>query len=175
MPPAVSALIVSAIAAIVVTPAPRTEGIGQGRGASSAGASADVCALLTKQEAAAALGEAVKEPSPAAGGASGMPGAVVSACSYDSAASPHHLTLTVWRFPSSSASQLTMLKGMARQEKKELVTGVGDSAWWYDARHQELQAVKGEVLLTVELRRAGDATDAAKTAATKALGRLRNP
>jgi len=56
--------------------------------------------------------------------------------------------------------------------KKERLPGLGDIACWYNAEHGELQVLKGATILTVEITRNGDATEALTTVAKKALVRL---
>src|SRR5713101_6970082 len=72
------------------------------RSSQSAPAAFDACALLTKQEAATAVGEAVGEPKPLRG-QSGAPGMSVVHCEYESATS-QSVQVTVWRFSGDTAS-----------------------------------------------------------------------
>lgn len=55
---------------------------------------------------------------------------------------------------------------------KERLPGLGDLACWYNAEHRELQVLKGATILTVQIKRNGDATGALTTVAKKALARL---
>jgi hypothetical protein len=129
----------------------------------------DPCALMTKQEAAAAVGEAVGEPKPIAPGRGAMPGVDVTACEYESA-TKHSVQVSVWRF-SESAGQFRQFY-QAAIAKKERAPGLGDIASWYNAEHRELQVLKGSTLLIFEIHRSGNATEALTTAAKKALARL---
>jgi hypothetical protein len=133
----------------------------------------DPCALLTKQEAATAVGEAVGEPKPIGPGRSAMPGMSVVACEYESATSHsgHSVQVTVWRFSGDSAGMSLQIY-RAECMKKERLPGLGDLACWYNAEHRELQVLKGATILTVEIKRNGDATEALTTVAKKAVGRL---
>ncbi len=127
------------------------------------------CALMTRQEAAAAVGEAVGEPKPIAPGRGAMPGVDVTACEYESA-TKHSVQVTVWRF-SESAGQFRQFY-QAAIGKKERVPDLGDIASWYNAEHRELQVLKGSTLLILEIHRSGNATEVLTTAAKKALARL---
>jgi hypothetical protein len=129
----------------------------------------DPCALMTKQEAAAAVGEAVGEPKPIAPGRGAMPGVDVTACKYESA-TKHSVQVSVWRF-SESAGQFRQFY-QAAIAKKERAPGLGDIASWYNAEHRELQVLKGSILLIFQIDRSGNATEALTTAAKKALARL---
>jgi len=130
----------------------------------------DPCALLTKQEAAMAVGEAVGEPKPISPGGSAGPGVSMVHCEYQSAAR-HSVQVTVWRFSGDSAAMSVQIY-RAECMKKERLPGVGDLACWNDAKHRELQVLKGATVLTIEINRNGDATEALTTAAKKALARL---
>ena len=140
--------------------------------ASKASDGFDPCALMTRQEAAAAVGEAVGEPKPIVPGSGAMPGVNVTACEYESAAR-HSVQVSVWRF-SESAGQFRQIY-QAEIAKKERVHGIGEIAAWYDAKHRELQVLTGATLLILEIDRSGDATEALTTVAKKAVARLGNP
>ena len=138
--------------------------------ASKASDGFDPCALMTRQEAAAAVGEAVGEPKPIVpGGGGAMPGVNVTACAYESAAR-HSVQVSVWRF-SESAGQFRQIY-QAEIAKKERVHGIGEIAAWYNAKHRELQVLKGATLLIFEINRNGDATEALTTVAKTAVARL---
>ena len=134
----------------------------------------DACTLLTKQEAAAALGEAVKEPTSTGAGSAVTPGinAAVSSCDYESATTTHDVKLNVYRSSPDLAAQLRQTYQAVVCAKKEPLSGLGDVACWYDSNHGELQVLKGATLLVVELSRRGDATEAITTVAKKALARV---
>ena len=59
-----------------------------------------------------------------------------------------------------------------RCAQKEQATGLGVVACWYDAKHTELQLLKGTIALAIQLQRGGDATEPLKTVAKKAVERL---
>jgi hypothetical protein len=129
----------------------------------------DPCTLLTKQEAATAVGESVElKPVPIRG--SVMPGVNIAACQYESAAR-HSVQVTVWRFIGDTAG-LSVQMYKAQCMKKEQLPGLGDLACWYNAEHRELQVLKGATLLIFEIRRGGNATDALSAIAKKAVARL---
>jgi hypothetical protein len=131
----------------------------------------DACALMTKQEAAIAVGEAVGEPKATNPPQSAMPGVSVAACEFVSAAR-NSLQVTVWRPSGDSAGMFVQIyKGECL--KKEQLPGVGDLACWYNADHKELQVLKGTMILTFEIHRSGNATEALTTVAKKALARLK--
>src|SRR5437667_8715491 len=67
----------------------------------NASAGFDPCTLMTKEEAAAAIGEAVGEPKPLVGRSAG-PGTTVAHCEYESRAR-NSVQVTVWRFSGDSA------------------------------------------------------------------------
>jgi hypothetical protein len=69
--------------------------------ASKASAGFDPCALMTRQEAATALGEAVGEPKKIERAGSAGPGSSVASCEYTSAAR-HSVQVIVRRFSSDS-------------------------------------------------------------------------
>jgi hypothetical protein len=131
----------------------------------------DACALMTQQEAAAAVGEAVGEPKPTNPPQSAMPGVSVAACEYVSAAR-NSVQVTVWR-PSGDSAGMFLQIYKSECLKKEQLPGLGDLACWYNKDHKELQVLKGSMILTFEVRRSGNATEALTTVAKKAVARLR--
>jgi hypothetical protein len=131
----------------------------------------DACALMTQPEAAAAVGEAVGEPKPKNPPDSAMPGVSVAACEFVSAAR-NSLQITVWR-PSGDSAGMFLQIYKSECAKKEQLPGVGDMACWYSREHRELQVLKGPTLLTFEIHRSGNATEALTTVAKNALGRLK--
>ncbi len=131
----------------------------------------DACALMTQQEAAAAVGEAVGEPKPTNPPQSAMPGVSVAACEYVSAAR-NSVQVTVWR-PSGDSAGMFLQIYKSECLKKEQLPGLGDLACWYSKDHKELQVLKGSMILTFEVRRSGNATEALTTVAKKAVARLR--
>jgi hypothetical protein len=141
--------------------------------ASRALAAVDPCALLTKQEAATALGEAVGEPKKIERAGSAGPGSIVASCEYTSAAR-HSVNLIVRRF-SSDSEAVSVQVYKAAAAKKEGVPGIGDLACWNDSSHRELQVLKGATVLTIQINRDGNATGALTIVAKNAAARLVNP
>ena len=128
----------------------------------------NACALLTTQEAAAAVGEAVGEPKPM--NRSTMPGVSVAHCEFESA-SRNSVQVTVWRPFGDSAGMFVQIY-KSECLKKEQVPGLGDIACWHSKEHSELQVLKGTTIMTIELRRTGSAPEALLTATKKAAARL---
>jgi hypothetical protein len=129
----------------------------------AAPAAGSACSLMTKDDAAAALGEPVKGPE-----ARSMPGGP-SSCEY-TGSGIHRVHLNVIPLKAADAA---MYKAMCAQKGKEGLTGLGDVACWYNDKHGELQVLKGLTLLSVELRKNGDPTEAIKAVARKAYERLK--
>lgn len=128
----------------------------------------DPCALVTKQEAAAAIGEAVGEGKSTVVDTKGNPGLEAGgSCAYESPSTVHYLKLNMYRYPPQIAAAYRK-----RCAQKEQVPGLGDVACWYDASHAELQLLKGTTSLSIQLRRNGDSSEALKTVAKKAVDRL---
>lgn len=121
------------------------------------------CSLLTKEDAAAALGEAATGPK-----ASGAPGGPQS-CQY-SGSGINRINLNVIPF---TAAEATVYKSMCAQKGKEGLTGLGDVTCWYNDKHGELQVAKGQTFFSIELRRNGDPTEAIKAVARKVYERVK--
>jgi hypothetical protein len=128
----------------------------------------DACSLLTKEDAATALGEAASGPK-AIGPISDGTGATVTACEY-TGSGIHSIQLNLTRLPASS---VPMYKGICEQQGKDGLDGLGDVACWYDAKHAELHVIKGNAFLSIELRRSGNPTEPIKAVMRKALARLK--
>lgn len=126
-------------------------------------ADSPACALMTKDDAAAALGEAVQGPT-----ASSRPGGP-SSCEF-TGSGIHRVHLNI--MPMSSA-QATMYKAMCAQKSKDGLTGLGDTTCWYNEKHEELQVLKGTTFFSIELRRSGDATEPIKGVARKVFERMK--
>lgn len=141
----------------------------QARSPSTAPTTLDACTLLTKQEAAAAVGASVERKFSGVV-PSGMPGVDVWGCNYDSPTTIGEIKLAVWRFSPAAAQVREAYR--TRCAQKEGVPGLGDVSCWYNARHTELQVLKGPTLLIITLSRSGDAAEAIKTVAKNALSRL---
>jgi hypothetical protein len=133
-----------------------------------AAAPGDACSLLTKEDAAAALGEAVSGPQSTPVQSMG-PGATVSSCEY-SGSGIHSVHLNLTRL---SPDVLPMYKQMCAKAGKEGLAGFGDVACWYSAKHEELHVIKGAAFISIELRRSGDPTEAIMGVMKKALEHLR--
>jgi hypothetical protein len=132
----------------------------------------DACALLTPQEASAALGGPVKPPKATRTIASTLgPGldTAVSVCTFDTAA--YDMTLAVHRTMDAAAGRLRQMMQIVC-DGKQMVAGVGDVACWYSAAHDELQTMKGATFLTIETKQGGVAAAALTEVAKKALSRL---
>jgi hypothetical protein len=127
---------------------------------------ANACTLLTRDEASAAVGSVVSEGKLTAGKSMSAAGIEVSGCSY---AGAKDLSVSLWRFSPSAQQSLEVYRGLCKQ--KEQAPGLGDVACWYNAKHNELQVLKGTSLLIFELR--SGTGGALTTAAKQALGRLK--
>jgi hypothetical protein len=127
-------------------------------------AASAACSYLTKEDAAAALGEAVTGPT-----AASVPASKVSSCEY-TGSGIHRVNVVVRGFDASTAA---VYKTKCAQKGKEGLTGLGDTACWYNDKHEELQVMKGLTFVSVQLRRSGDPTDAIKTLAKKLFDRVK--
>ena len=133
------------------------------------GATNEACTLLTKEDAAAALGEAATGPKGAAGPSSATPGTTASACEY-SGSGLHKVNLNVMHF---SPDMAAMYRAMCAQKGKEGLSGLGDTACWYNDKHEELQVLKGTTFFSIELRRSGNPTEPIKEVAKKVFDRVK--
>ncbi len=136
--------------------------------AARAPAPGDACSLLTKEDAAAALGDAATGPK-ATGPMKDGTGATVSGCEY-TGSGIHSIHLNLTRLPASS---LAMFKMMCAKASKEGLAGLGDLACWYNDKHAELHVIKGTAFLSVELRRSGNPTEPIMAVMKKALAKLK--
>ena len=136
---------------------------GLAQGPSKDPAASKACSLLTKEDAAAALGEAVKFAN-----ASSIPDGA-SSCEY-SGSGLHKVSLSLMPMTAATA---TVYKGLCAQKTKDGLTGLGDTACWYNAKHEELQVLKGLTFFTIEMRPSGDPTEAIKGVARKVYERLK--
>lgn len=130
---------------------------------SAAQPAGSACSFLTKEDAAAALGEAATGPK-----SSGAPGGPQS-CEY-SGSGINKINLNVIPF---SAAEATVYKSMCAKKGKEGLTGLGDVTCWYNDKHAELQVAKGQTFFSIELRRNGDPTEPIKAAARKVYERVK--
>jgi hypothetical protein len=135
--------------------------------AAKAAARIDPCSLLTKAEAAAAVGSAVGDGKSTIVDASQTPGMETSSCQFESPTTTHGIKLNMYRYPPSAAQAFR-----TRCARKETVPALGDVACWYDSNHTQLQLLKGTTSLSIALDRSGDAAEALKTVARKAVDRL---
>ena len=128
----------------------------------------DACSVLTKEDAAAALGEAAAGPK-ATGPMSDGTGATVSSCEY-TGSGIHRVQLDLTRLPASS---VPMYKQMCAKGGTDGLAAMGDVACWYNDKHEELHVIKGTVFLSIELRRGGNPTEPIKALMKKALAKLK--
>ena len=140
--------------------------VSQAKGA--APAAGDACSLLSKEDAAAALGGTVTGPKAIAPRDAG-PGSTVSSCEY-TGSGYLKVQLILRTMP---ADQAVFYKGFCAQKGKEGLTGLGEVACWYDAKHEELQVMKGLKLISIELRGKPNPTDAIKAVMKKAYDQLK--
>ena len=131
-------------------------------------AASDACSLLTKENAAAALGETVKGPESKSGLPMG-PGTTASFCEYTGSGF-HKVHLNLIHMSPDIA---TMYKAMCAKKGKEGLAGLGDMACWYNEKHEELQAIKGVMFISIQMTRSGNPTEAIKAVMKNALDRLR--
>lgn len=140
-------------------------------GGSSATALPDPCALITRDEAAAAVGGAMAEGRSDLVSSPGMPDG--RSCSFRAASGPGALEVTIWRVSADRATTF-------REQKRGFgdiqdVAGIGDSA--YRVGYNELVVRKGDYLLGYGIELVKYHPDAAqaglKSAATATLARLR--
>jgi hypothetical protein len=137
--------------------------------AARAPAPGDACSLLTKEDAAAALGEAATGPK-AIGPMNDGAGSTVSGCEY-TGSGLHRIQLNLTRL---LPANVAMFKGIICQKKSnDGLTGLGDLACWYNDKHAELHVIKGNVFVSVELQRSGDPTESMIGVMRKAVAKLK--
>ena len=134
----------------------------------SAASTDDACALLTRQDAVAALGEDVSAPESKSGLPMG-PGMTASSCEYVGSGY-HRIQLTVIRMTPDAAA---MYRAMCAQKGKEGLAGLGDMSCWYNDEHEELQVLKGTTFFSIDLQGLENPTDPIKTAARSVFARLK--
>jgi hypothetical protein len=132
-------------------------------GQSRAPGASEACSLLTKEDAATALGE------PATGPTHSASTPEASSCEF-SGSGLHKVNLSVMHLAADTAG---MYKALCAQKGKQGLTGLGDVTCWYNDKHEELQVLKGTTLLSIELRRSGDPTEAIKGVAQRVYSRLK--
>jgi hypothetical protein len=141
-----------------------TSNVGSAQAPSKSPADSRACSYLTKEDAAAALGEAVKGPNATSMG-KGQP----SSCEYEGSGI-HVVHLNVMPFDTATAA---MYKAMCLKKSRDGLTGLGDVTCWYNDKHGELQVLKGLTMFSVELRKSGDPTEAIKGVARKVYDRVK--
>jgi len=129
----------------------------------------DACSLLTKEDAAAALGEAATGPK-AIGPMKDGAGSTVSGCEYTGSGF-HRIQLNLTRL---APANVAMFKGIICNKKsKDGLAGMGDLACWYNDKHAELHVIKGAAFLSIELSRSGDPTEASIGVMKQVLARFK--
>ena len=126
----------------------------------------DACSLLTKEDAAAALGEPVTGPKSKA-----VPphqGMTASSCEYEGSGL-HKIHLNLMHFTAATAS---VYRAMCAEKNKDGLAGLGDIACWYNDKHEELQLLKGTTFVSIQIQTKGNPTEAIKAAMKKAAARL---
>ena len=140
-----------------------TAGVASAQRANNSPAASPACSFLTKEDAAAALGEAANGPKGT--GAAGTP----SSCEY-TGSGIHSVNLNVIPL---KAGEAAVYKAMCAQKTKDGLTGLGDVTCWYNEKHGELQVLKGLTFFSIELRRSGDPTEPIKAVARKVYERVK--
>ena len=129
----------------------------------------DACSLLTKADAATALGEAAAGPK-LTGPMTDGSGATVSGCEY-TGSGYHRIQLTL-TYPTASA--MPMYKGIICDKKsKDGLAGLGELACWYNDEHEELHVITGTAFIAIELNRSGNVTEPMIAVMKKALAKLK--
>lgn len=134
----------------------------------SAASPDDACALLTKQDAIAALGEEVSAPKSLSGLPMG-PGMTAASCAY-AGSGYHEIILTLRRFTPDAAA---IYRAMCAEKGKEGLEGLGDISCWYNDDHEELQVMKGNTQFSIELRGIKNPTVPIKAAAKSVFAKLK--
>lgn len=145
--------------------APRAEAAPGASAAAGPAPEVDACTLITREEAAAALGQPVRE---------GVREDVspVFACKYDAESNVESLRVTATAFPSAQQAG-EAYEMIVRSNDYEPVSGIGDRA--YIPAIADLSVHKGRWELDIALVVPGDRAarfDRAKALANTAIGRL---
>lgn len=130
----------------------------------AAPAAVSACSLITKEDVAAALGEAVTGPK-----STQMPNGGPSSCEFNGSGL-HTVVLTVYPLTAQSAA---VYKGLCAKKTKDGLTGLGDTTCWYNEKHGELQVLKGLTFLSIEMRGKSDPTEPIKALARKVYERMK--
>lgn len=142
------------------------------------GVVADACALVTKEEAEAALGSALQTPYVTYTGTANVgltsAQATVSTCAYIADAGIPSANINYWSSPGNAAEIRAMVAEGVNGAcvNKEMIDGLGDVACWYDSQHVEIQLATGATFLDIFATVEGDASGALLDMAEKAVGRL---
>ena len=163
MSSASQSIVFASVAACLSIASPLSVVASAAPGQSKAPSASEACSLLTKEDAATALGEAVTGPTHSAS----RPEA--SSCEF-SGSGLHKVNLSVMHLAADMAG---MYKAMCAQKGKEGLTGLGDTTCWYNAKHEELQVLKGTTFFSIELRKSGDPTEGIKGVARSVYGRVK--
>jgi hypothetical protein len=142
-----------------------TSSVASAQAPSKSPADSPACSYLTKEDAAAALGEAITKGPMATSMGKGQP----SACDYEGSGL-HHVQLNVMPMDTATAA---MYKAMCLKKTREGLTGLGDVACWYNDKHGELQVLKGPTMFSIEMRKSGDPTESIKAVARKVYERVK--
>jgi hypothetical protein len=118
----------------------------------STGPAASACSLLTRADAAAALGAAVSE-----GRAREVPrqnlGVIsvdISTCSYNVTNGPGQVGIETWKAPDLASIKIIATGTCQGREKANL----GDTACWGDKEHTSIQVFKGTSFINMYIRSA---------------------
>jgi len=135
----------------------------------------DACTLLTKTDAEALLGGAVKEPTTTHNENGGT---VVTQCHYSNEAGDKQVGLLARQAP--SAAEARQVFESARSAAKSLsgvdpktISGLGDDAYWTGGNLAQLNVLKNDLWLVISARQGkADRWAATKDVANKVLSRL---
>lgn len=158
--------LIVAASPIASTGAERSRARDQSKPAAAASLSGvDACTLLTREDAAAAVGGTVGEGKSTDVKDGALP---AKGCSYEGSGL-NNIRLSMYLFEPGSP-QVQVYRGLCA--KKEQVAGLGDMACWYNDKHGELQALKGGTVMLIQISRSGDASEPLKAAMKKVVDRL---
>jgi hypothetical protein len=165
-------VVASTIPGVTSSPVAAQPTIAQG----GAAAATDACGLLSKDDAAAGLGESVRDPLAVTLGTQAVgPGITVSmsSCVFDASNGPRTVSVNYWKAAGNLAPQLRQAAEQVFCVGKERVSGLGDFACWGDSTHAELLIVKGSGFIDVQITGATTNRAAAlQTLAQKVLTRV---
>jgi hypothetical protein len=142
------------------------------------GSGTSACALVTREEAAAALGEQVGTPNTLTVNAPQqiIPGVNITleSCQYFSMTSGRSIEVTIWKSVGGTAQQIRQAVEQFLCMGKERVSGVGDVACWFDASRTELQALKGGTLVIFRMDAGAgvNTVQVLSSVASRGLGRV---